>query len=242
MPWSKGQEKNNKLNFLWPKTAHLGPRFWPPHKLFSGGPNWGFWVGAKKFMLKEFMCFFRPHTLWRCFRLGVQKLTRSGLNEVSERDVWKTNWPFFEASQNPIPKRRKLLAKRPFLEAKRAVFQNPFKLDRVRVSTPDLQFYRQGGYPKTGILFRHSLRGSLLKKRGVTTIACTYLWRFLLLPTPPPWPPFSSLATQAPPPYPPAPPPTPLHLPLPPCTSPYPGPPIRTHKQMRQLPPAQTTP
>ena len=41
--------------------------------------------------------------------------------------------------------------------------------------------------------FRRSLRGSLLRG-GAATIACTYLWRFLLLPSPPP---------------------TPLHLPLP---------------------------
>ena len=30
------------------------------HKLFSGGPKQGFWVAAKKFMLKKFMCFFCP--------------------------------------------------------------------------------------------------------------------------------------------------------------------------------------
>ena len=30
------------------------------HKLFSGGPKWGFRVGGKKFMLKKFVCFFRP--------------------------------------------------------------------------------------------------------------------------------------------------------------------------------------
>ena len=31
---------------------------------------------------------------WKQTMLGVQKLTRSGLNGVSERDVWKTNLPF----------------------------------------------------------------------------------------------------------------------------------------------------
>ena len=30
------------------------------HKLFLGGQNGVFWVGAKKFMLKKFMCFFGP--------------------------------------------------------------------------------------------------------------------------------------------------------------------------------------
>ena len=30
------------------------------HKLFLGAPNRAFWVGAKKFMLKKFLCFFGP--------------------------------------------------------------------------------------------------------------------------------------------------------------------------------------
>ena len=77
-----GQEKNNKkLNFLWPKLARLGPRFGPQkspekvyvyvpllrsfpgneaRKLFSRGPNLGVVGGGQKFMLKKFMCFFRP--------------------------------------------------------------------------------------------------------------------------------------------------------------------------------------
>ena len=42
---------------------------------------------------------------------------------------------FFEAYKSPIPRRRKLLIKRPFLQAKRALFKNPFKLDRVSFST-----------------------------------------------------------------------------------------------------------
>ena len=67
--------------FLWPKMARLGPRFRPPKSsrkslcrslfcvlsqemrhinIFSGGPEWGFWVGAKKFMLKKLMGFFCP--------------------------------------------------------------------------------------------------------------------------------------------------------------------------------------
>ena len=72
----KDKEKNNKLN-LWPKTAHLGRCFRPlPRKSLRGSPlhilsqemrhidfflgaeNGGFWVGAKKIMLKKFMCFF----------------------------------------------------------------------------------------------------------------------------------------------------------------------------------------
>ena len=71
------RRKSNKLNFLWPTMARLGPCFgknppkkfvWVPslrsfpgneaHKLFSGGPKWGFGVGAKKLTLKTFMCFF----------------------------------------------------------------------------------------------------------------------------------------------------------------------------------------
>ena len=44
----------------------------------------------------------------------MQKLTRSGLNGVSE-ELLKDKFAFFEAYKSPIPKRRKLLAKRPFL-------------------------------------------------------------------------------------------------------------------------------
>ena len=50
----------------------------------------------------------------------------------------KDKFAFFEASKNPTPKRRKLLAKRPFLRAKRALFKTPFQLDRVSFSTPEL--------------------------------------------------------------------------------------------------------
>ena len=57
--------KNNKLNFLWPKMACF-PKIPPSfpgneaHTFFLGPQNGGFWVGAKKFMLQKFMCFFRP--------------------------------------------------------------------------------------------------------------------------------------------------------------------------------------
>ena len=69
----------------------------------------------------------------------MQKLTRTSLNGVSERDLFlKDKFAFFEASKNPIPKRRKLLAKRTFLQAKKASLKTPFKLDRVSFSTPEI--------------------------------------------------------------------------------------------------------
>ena len=48
----------------------------------------------------------------------------------------KDKFAFFWAYKSPIPKRRKLLAKRPFFKAKRALFKSPSKLDRVSFSTP----------------------------------------------------------------------------------------------------------
>ena len=69
--------------------------------------------------------------------------------------------------------------------------------------------------------FTHPLRGSL-SRGGYNNIACTYLWRFLLLPAPLPTDPHFFLFNSTGP------------TPLPPFTSPYPGPPqIATHKQMR---------
>ena len=50
----------------------------------------------------------------------------------------KDKFAFFEAYKNPIPKRRRLLAKRPFLSAKRALLKSPFKLDWVSFSTPEI--------------------------------------------------------------------------------------------------------
>ena len=64
---SLSEGRNDKLNFLWQKMAHLGPRFDPPnppekfmwvpflssfpgseaHRLFSGGPNWGVLGGVQ---------------------------------------------------------------------------------------------------------------------------------------------------------------------------------------------------
>ena len=55
----------------------------------------------------------------------------------------KDKFASFEAYKNPIPKRRELLAKRPFLQAKRALLKNPCKLDRVSFSTPDFWFLRR---------------------------------------------------------------------------------------------------
>ena len=46
----------------------------------------------------------------------------------------KDKFTFFEAYKSPIPKMRKLLAKRPILQAQRALFSTPSKLDRVTFS------------------------------------------------------------------------------------------------------------
>ena len=54
-----------------PKKVYVGlflasfPRKNEAHKLFSGGQNLGFWVGAKKFMSRKFMCFFGPLKSWK---------------------------------------------------------------------------------------------------------------------------------------------------------------------------------
>ena len=57
--------------------------------------------------------------------LAVQKLTRSGLNGVFGEGLLKDKVAFFEASKNPIPKRRKLLAKRPFYKQKGPCLKRP---------------------------------------------------------------------------------------------------------------------
>ena len=46
------------------------------HNFFSGGLKWGFRVGCKKFMLKEFMCFFPPLILLtrKMITLGTEKV------------------------------------------------------------------------------------------------------------------------------------------------------------------------
>ena len=66
----------------------------------------------------------------------------------------KDKFAFFEASKNPIPKRRKLLAKCQFLQATRALFEPPFKLDRVSFSTPEkIPFKTRVGWPLFGLFF-----------------------------------------------------------------------------------------
>ena len=62
-PRSVRAEKNAKLSFLWPKRPVRGPLF------DSQNQPRKTWVGAKKFMLKKFMCFFCPlecfgHLAW----------------------------------------------------------------------------------------------------------------------------------------------------------------------------------
>ena len=76
----KGRKNNNTLNFSWLKMPRLGPLVDPKILLkelcrslfgvlsqemrhiifFLRVQNGAFWVGAKKFMLKKFVCFFCP--------------------------------------------------------------------------------------------------------------------------------------------------------------------------------------
>ena len=51
----------------------------------------------------------------------------------------KDKFASFEASKNPIPKRRKTACKTPIFISKKGLFETPFKLDRVSFSTPDLR-------------------------------------------------------------------------------------------------------
>ena len=55
------------------------------------------------------------------------------------RGTFEDKFAFFEASKNPTPKRRKLLAKCPFFQAKSALFETSFKVDRVSFSTPEIK-------------------------------------------------------------------------------------------------------
>ena len=121
-------------------------RFPPPicsrHVIFFGGnghrPDKSHFLRPPKLILegalystspppKSHHMFCPPPHLWfpKLLSVGMHKLTRSGLNGVSERDFWKTNLPSFEAYnyKSPKPKRRKLLAKRPFLYSKRALLK-----------------------------------------------------------------------------------------------------------------------
>ena len=72
MTRARFRKKNNKLNSLWPKTACLGPSFWPKnppenvyvgpsfaffprneaHELFPGAPKWG---APKPLVLQRFL-------------------------------------------------------------------------------------------------------------------------------------------------------------------------------------------
>ena len=75
--------------------------------------------------MPNFMAFFTLQTfvLDTCLRtfdsrslfLGVQKLTQSVFKWGFGEGLLKDKFVFFEAYKSPIPKRRKLLAKRPFL-------------------------------------------------------------------------------------------------------------------------------
>ena len=74
------------------------------HKLFFWGAKWGFWVGAKKFILKTFMCFFRP------------------LKEHKDQLFWSGDRPgfgllglviFFSLTYRPHPTPPRLARRRP---------------------------------------------------------------------------------------------------------------------------------
>ena len=67
--------------------------------------------------------------------LGVQKLTWSGLNGVSERDFRKTNLPFSRLVKILHLRGENSLQNTHFYKQKGALFKNPFKLDRVSFST-----------------------------------------------------------------------------------------------------------
>ena len=72
-----------------------------------------------------------------CSRIGSAKTDPVGFKGGFREGHLKDKFALLEASKNPIPKRRKLLAKRPFLQAKTALFETSFKLSRVSFSTPD---------------------------------------------------------------------------------------------------------
>ena len=83
------RQEKNKLNFLWPKMARLGPRFGPPkspekvyvyvpllrsfpaneaHKLFSGGPKSGVLGGGQKVYVEKVYVLFPSLNATRCVR------------------------------------------------------------------------------------------------------------------------------------------------------------------------------
>ena len=77
--------------------------------------------------------------------LGVQKLTRSGLNGVSERDVWKTYLSFSRLIKILYPTGENCVQNAHFYKQKGPCLQNPSKLDRVSFSTPDSPLFATSG-------------------------------------------------------------------------------------------------
>ena len=107
------------------------------------------------------------------------------------KGLLKDKFAFFEAYKNPIPKRRKLLAKRPLLQAKMALFKKPFKMDRVSFSTPEKHRRFPQTISKNGLFcetvtvltcFFHFSAFSVSKglPRGIahTTYSSPSLWTF----------------------------------------------------------------
>ena len=87
---------------------------------------------------------------------------------------WKTDLPFSRLITEALPKRRKVLEQHPFLWAKRALFKNPFQLDRVSFPTPEFQIARfdslaiyfqvpEGHHPRSTTL-REASRGNRLSE------------------------------------------------------------------------------
>ena len=68
------------------------------------------------------------------------------------RGTFEDKFAFFEASKNPLPKRRNL----PIFISKKNLFERPFTLDRVNFSTPETSF---GGWElNTNFLFSQTFR------------------------------------------------------------------------------------
>ena len=93
-----------------------------------------------------------PELQWRGGKLRVPKLSRSGFKWGFAEGLWKDKFAFFEAYKNPTPKRRKLLAKRPFLQVIRALLKKRKPLNWTGSVLP---------------LLRKSVRGNFsLQRRG----------------------------------------------------------------------------
>ena len=76
----------------------------------------------------------------------MHKLTRSGLNGGLGEGLSKDKFAFFEAYKSPIPERGKTACKMPssIKSKQRALFKNPFQLDRVSFSTPEFHLPNKG--------------------------------------------------------------------------------------------------